>query len=493
LTKLAKHTEETLDPENWDEMNELGHRMLNDMMEYLKTIREQPFIPPTEDSKKAIFAPLPNKGDGEERVYDIVRENVIPYSVKWIRPDFWGFVIGTGSPYGMLTEMLISGMNYADEPWFIGKHFVKQSLDWVKEMLDYPKEGGGVFVSGSSEANFTGLAVARNAKAEVDMKVDGMQGVPRKMTLYCSEEAHACLDRSVELLGLGNGALRWIRTDDDCRIAVDALIKSIKDDRQQGYHPFCVIGNAGTVNSGAFDDFNSLADLCRKENLWFHVDGAFGAWVKLSETHRHLTDGMERADSLAVDLHKWMNMPYGIGCTLVRDRKAHYSTFVYGHEAAYIKTAKALPEDLLADSLHLSLPLSRTAYSLKAYMLLRAYGRDKYCKLVQQNIDQINHLAELIRKEPNLEITAPVSSNIACFRYIYDGLNEADTQKINRLILNELWKINFGLISDTTIRGKYMLRACNVNHRTHREDFDWLVSEVRRLGEKLLPEVKKSK
>ena len=479
------YKEETLDPEDWNEMTALGHRMLDDAMEYMKTIREQPYLPLSEEAKNAIITQLPNKGDGEAKVYDIFKKYIVPYSVKWIKPDFWGFVIGTGSPYGMLTDMIISGTNSsagAGPMVFINN----LTIDWIKELLEYPPEAGGVFVSGGSEANFTGLAVARNAKAEVDMKVEGMHGVTKKMTLYCSEEAHHCLERSVELLGLGNDALRWIKTDDDCCIAIDALKDSIKEDREQGYQPFCVIGNAGTVNSGAFDDLNGLADLCMKENLWFHVDGAFGSWVKLSEKYKQLANGLERADSLAVDFHKWMNMPFTLACTLVRNREAHFSTFVYGHTAEYARGVLELSDDLLRNPHHLSLALSKPVPWLKAYLLLRAYGRDRYSKLVEQNIDQIHYLAELIRREPNMEITASVASNIVCFRYIKDGLSEADVEKLNRMILGELWKTNLWMISDTTIKGRYMLRACNVNHRTRFADFDVFLERIKNIGETLL-------
>jgi glutamate/tyrosine decarboxylase-like PLP-dependent enzyme len=477
--------EVTLDPENWDEMKALGHKMLEDMMEYLKTIRKQPYSTPTEQTMKAVLTPLPDKGEGEQQVYNLFKNHIIPHTFKWIKPDFWGYVIGTGSPFGMLTEMLVSGIASGTNPLMFINH---QAIDWVKKLLEYPEEAGGVFVSGGSEANFTGLTVARNSKAEIDMKVNGMQGVTRKMTLYCSEETHACLDLSVELLGLGNDALRWIKTDDNCRIELNSLKNSIEADRKKGHHPFCVIGNAGTVNSGAFDDLNSLADLCEKEDLWFHIDGAFGSWVKLSTTHKHLADGLERSDSLAVDFHKWMNMPTTIGLALVKDRLAHFSTFVYGHDAEYIRTQMEEVGDAVDNIFYRSLALSRPDYGLKAYMLLRAYGRDKYSKLVQQNIDQINYLAELIKKEPNLEITAPVISNIVCFRYIQDGLSEKNIEELNRRIMNKLWEGNPWMISDTNIKGKYMLRACNVNHRSKYSDFNILVERITSIGDKLAKE-----
>jgi glutamate/tyrosine decarboxylase-like PLP-dependent enzyme len=220
------------------------------------------------------------------------------------------------------------------------------------------------------------------------------------------------------------------------------------------------------------------------------VDGAFGAWVKLSDTHCGLADGLERADSLAVDLHKWMNMPYAIGCTLVKDKVSHFSTFVYGHDAEYLKSGMAELGDAITNPLNLSLALSRAAYSFKAYMLFRAYGRKKFGQMVQKNIDHINYLAELIRKEPDLELMAPVASNIACFRYKVNGLSESELEKFNRQILGEFWEINPWMISDTTVKGKYMLRVCNVNHRTQGQDFDWLIEKVKESGEKIQSEFK---
>lgn len=385
--------------------------------------------------------------------------------------------------------MLRTGMNSLQEGFFAEGYVHKQVIDWIKEMLGFPEETGGVLVSGGSEANFTGLAVARNAKAEVDMKAKGVQALSRRMTIYCSDETHHCLERSVEILGLGNEALRWIPTGDDCRIRIDALKRAIKDDKKQNKHPFCIIGCAGTVNSGAFDDLNALADLAKKENMWFHVDGAFGAWVKISKTHRHLADGMERADSIAIDLHKWMNMPYGIGCTLVKDRFAHYSTFVYGSDAKYLKSAFDQLKDQLINPHNLALPLSRNFTSLKAYMLFRAYGKNKYSNLVQQNIDQTNYLGELIRKEPNMEITAPVVSSVVCFRYKPKRLTEPELEKLNKMIYNDLNQISFWMVSDTMIKGKYMLRACNVNHRSQKQDFDFLVNKVKNIGKRIISQI----
>ena len=330
--------------------------------------------------------------------------------------------------------------------------------------------------------------MARNAKAKVDMKKKGVQSVPEKMVCYVSEEGHHCLERSVELIGLGNENLRWVKTNDEYQIDLVTLENSIKNDLCSGYHPFCVIGNAGTVNTGAFDDFDKLADTASKYDMWFHIDGAFGAWVKLSETHRHLADGLERADSLAVDLHKWMSMPCGIGCTLVRDRLAHYRTFVYGHEADYLKTSMDMIEELglrLDDASMLSLALSRSYNSLKAYMLFRAYGRGKYSRLVQQNLDQINHFADRLRFDPLFEVTAPVVSNIVCFRYKPLGYSEEQIKVVNEKIRDALYETHLGVVSDTMANGVFSLRACNVSYRSRDEDFDNLITRIKQIGTKI--------
>ena len=468
------HEEQTLDPKNWDELLELGHRMLDDMMAFLKNIRNYKIEPLSEEGSSKFQQVLPLKPQGYAKVYKEFYENVFPYPVPGVHPYFWGFVMGTGSPLGVLAEMLAATMNGNMSNFFAPFQVERQVIDWLKEIMGYPSEASGVFVSGGSMANFTGLAVARNAKAQIDIKKSGIQNLPAKMVLYASTEAHKCLTRAVELLGLGNNSLRLIPVNERFQIDIKELELTIKEDRETGYHPFCVIGNAGSVNTGAFDDFNALADICRREDLWFHIDGAFGAWAKLSSTHRHLTNGMEFADSLAFDLHKWMYMPYEIGCTLVRDREAHCRTFIY--EAEYLETISERH-----DPSNYSIQLSRDFKALKAWMLLKADGVEKYAQLIQQNIDQADYLSERVKNATELELVVPVFLNIVCFRYIVDGLSEKELKDLNNQILWQLW--SGGLIpSDTTLNEKYTLRVCITNHRSKREDFDRLVDEVIRIG-----------
>ena len=469
--------EETLDPENWDELIALGHNMVEDMMAFLKNIRKHQIVPIPEEVLSRIQQPLPLNPQPYEQTYKEFLENIAPYPVPGIHPYFWGFVMGTGSPLGVLAEMLAAGMNSSGPSYFSPFHIEQQVLQWLKEIMDYPSEASGVFVSGASVANLTGLAVARNAKAQVDVKKQGLQGVQQKMALYASKEAHKCLTRSVELLGLGNDSLRLIPVNEGFQIDMEALERAIRDDKEAGFNPFCVVGNAGSVNTGAFDDFEALGDLCQREDLWLHVDGAFGAWAKLSSTHDHLVRGMERADSLAFDLHKWMYMPYEIGCTLVRDKEAHCRTFLY--EAEYLETISERH-----DPTNYSIQLSRNFKALKAWMLLKADGVEKYARLIQQNIDQAYYLADLVKNSAELELVIPVSLNVVCFRYVVDGLGEEALKEVNNQILLRLWFT--GMVpSDTTLNGKYTLRVCITNHRSKRKDFDRLIAEVIRIGNSL--------
>jgi aromatic-L-amino-acid decarboxylase len=478
MNPFGKFKEErTLDPENWDSLITLGHQMLDDMMAFLRNIREHKITPISGEVLTRLQQPLPLTPQGYEETYKAFRENVFPFPVPGIHPCFWGFVMGTGSPFGVLAEMLAAGMNSNGPNYFAPFHVEKQVIEWLKEIMNFPKEASGVLVSGGSMANFTGLAVARNAKAQGDIKKSGLQSLQKRMVLYASKEGHKCLTRAVELLGLGNDSLHLVPVNEQFQIDMAKLETAIKNDKEAGLHPFCIIGNAGTVNTGAFDDLSALADLCQMEDLWFHVDGAFGAWAKLSETHGHLTRGMERADSLAFDLHKWMYMPYEIGCTLVRDKEAHCNTFIY--EAEYLDNIFEHH-----DPTNYSVQLSRNFKALKAWMLLKADGLEKYARIIQQNIDQAYYFAELVENTPQLELIVPVSLNVVCFRYIAAGMSEERLKELNSQILMHLWMS--GMVpSYTTLNGKYALRVCITNHRSRREDLDRLVEEVIRIGNAL--------
>jgi glutamate/tyrosine decarboxylase-like PLP-dependent enzyme len=350
-------------------------------------------------------------------------------------------------------------------------HVEKQVLDWLKEMLGFPPSASGLLTSGCSAANLIGLAVARNTQAGFDLRQKGLRAAPHPMVLYASQEIHSSIQKALEILGLGSHALRNVPVNQNFQIDLEALV-----------------GAAGTVNTGAIDDLHAMADICQGENLWFHVDGAFGAWAALAPGARHLVAGMERADSLAFDLHKWMYMPYQIGCVLVRREEAHRKTFsltpVYLAREGDGRGLTGGDLPWMTDY-GFQFQLSRRFAALKAWMSLKEHGRRKYARLIQQNIDQARYLTELIQAQPELELAAPVPLNVVCFRYVRPGMDDAVLNALNKEILVELQEQGIAVPSGTTLRGRYVLRVGHTNHRTRRQDFDLLVREVIRIGQGL--------
>ncbi|MBZ0286538.1 MAG: aminotransferase class I/II-fold pyridoxal phosphate-dependent enzyme, partial [Anaerolineae bacterium] len=324
----GQRPEETLDPQDWEVMRGLSHQMVDDIFEYLETMRERPTWQPMPDAVRAHFkTPVPSQPEGAEAAYEDFRRDVLPYPMGNFHPRFWGWVIGSGTPMGMMAEMLAAALNpNAGGGDHAGNRVEEQVIDWLKEMLGYPMEASGLLLSGSSMANLICLTVARNTQAGINVRKLGVASAPR-MTVYGSREIHSSIQRAVEVLGLGSDQLRLIPVDADFQMDLKALEAKIAEDKAAGFLPMAVIGSAGTVNTGAFDDLNALADICEREGIWLHVDGAFGAMAALSPDARHLTAGMERADSLGFDLHKWMYVPYEAACALVRNRDAHYNAF----------------------------------------------------------------------------------------------------------------------------------------------------------------------
>ena len=483
--KESSTNEETLDPIDWKGMKDLGYRMVEDMMNYLKSVRERPVWQPTPMTVKEFFKkPVPQDPEGLHKTYQDFLENVLPYPTGNIHPRFWGWVLGTGTPFEMLAEMLAAGMNSNVGGLEHAANYVeRQVIDWFKEIMGFPSTASGLLVSGGSMANLVGLTVARNFKAGYDLRKHGLQAASQKMTLYGSEELHSSNQKAVELLGLGSDALRKIPVNEEFQIDIDSLKAQVATDRENGYHPICIIGNAGTINTGAFDDFNSLAKICEKENIWFHVDGAFGAWAILPPKLKSLVSGINRADSVAFDLHKWMYMPYEVGCTLVKNEETHLQAFsvipdYLHHTSRGIGGGKWFSE--------YGVQLSRGFRALKVWMGIKAHGIRKYGRLIQQNVDQAQYLVKLIKATSELELLAPVPLNIVCFRFVSDRLATTSVDNLNKELLLRLHESGIAIPSSTVINNKYALRVAITNHRSRRADFDLLVNTVVKLGKELM-------
>ncbi|MFX0114790.1 MAG: pyridoxal phosphate-dependent decarboxylase family protein [Candidatus Hodarchaeota archaeon] len=477
--------EESLDPLDWSEFGILGHQMVEDMLNYQKTVQERPVWQPIPIEVKNFFKKsVPNDPGDAKEIYQDFLEKILPYPLGNTHPRFWGWVVGTGTPFAMLAELLAAGINAnLAGGEHIANYVEAQVIEWFKEIMDFPRTASGLLTSGCSIANFIGLAVARNVKARVNVKEEGLIAAPQRMLAYGSKEAHSSIQKAIELLGLGSDALRKIDVNDDFQINLESLTSRIVADKEEGHQPFCIIGNAGTINTGAFDDLQSLAKICHQEKLWFHVDGAFGAWAKLSSKLSSLVAGMEKADSLAFDLHKWMYMPYAVGCILIKEESDHRRAFSF--HADYVDNSIggiASGEYWYGDY---GVQLSRRFSALKIWMDIRLHGIRKYGRIIQQNVDQAQYLAKRVQNAPDLELMAPFPLNIVCFRFKPENFDEESINRLNRTLLVKLHEKGIAAPSNTIIGGKFVLRAAIANHRSKREDFDSFVDSVLRIGKKL--------
>jgi len=481
--------EETLDPEDWKSMRALGHRILDDTMDYLETLRDRPVWQHAPEQVRVHFeGPPPLDPEPAEDVYREYVRYILPHQVGNSHPRFWGWVAGSGTVMGMFGEMLAASTDAVSGAFsYVSNNYVEmQVIDWCKTLLGYPPAASGLITSGCSASNLIGLAVARNAMAGFDVRNRGMTDAPQQMTIYCSDETHSSVQKAVELLGFGNDALRRIPTNEFMQIDLAALKAAIKTDRANGLLPMCIVGAAGTTNTAAIDDLNALADISAEERCWFHVDGASGAWTAIAPGYKHLVAGMERADSLAFDLHKWMYLQYPIGCILVRNAEEHRRAFsltpTYLAHGEGERGLTGVDVPWLADY---GFELSRGFHALKAWMTFKEHGTARYGRLIEQNIDQAHYLARSVEDAPELELALPVSLNIVNFRYTRPDLDDTRLDDLNKRIEVELQERGIAVPSIVSIRGRKYLHIAVTNHRSRQDDFDLLVREVIRMGDEL--------
>jgi glutamate/tyrosine decarboxylase-like PLP-dependent enzyme len=484
--EFTPRDEESLDPSDWDKLRLLGHRMIDDTFDFLQNVRERPVWKHIPSETKLHFKQsLPDQGQSAEDVYEQFLEHVFPYAKGNIHPRFWSWVEGGGTPIGMLADMLASAMNSNNA---IGDHAAmyveKQVIDWSKQMFGFPDSATGLLLSGGSLANVTALIVARNSFNK-DIRSKGLSATGGQLVVYTSVETHNCILKGAEVIGIGSDYMRLVPVDEHYRIEIDQLKIMIEKDRRAGLKPFCIIGNAGTVNTGAIDDLEQLASIAEEQNCWFHIDGAFGAIPKLLPEFKQILSGLDKADSLAFDFHKWLYVNYEVGCVLIRDGNAHRNAFAMSanYLLSHEKGLAAGPEPFS----NFGMELSRGFKALKVWMSLKEHGLQKYQRLVRQNIYQAKFLSELIGNAADLELLAKVSLNIVCFRYNPGSINEEDLNILNKKIVMELQEKGIAAPSYTLLQGKYAIRVAITNHRSRREDFEILVKAILEIGKERLP------
>lgn len=477
-------SEETLDPDDWDDVRNLSHQIVDDAINYTRDVRHRPVWQEMPEEVRSSFkTALPQNPLALNEVYKLLAKNMMPYPMGNIHPRFWMWYMGTSNFTGALGDFLaaILGSNLGG-----GNHAAamidQQVVNWCKEMLGFPQSASGTLVSGGSMANLLGLTIARNQMAGIDVREHGVSAIEKPLRFYGSDQLHSCHQTALETLGLGHRALHYVGSGPDCTMDIGALKLAIAQDRAAGLKPACVIATAGTVNTGAVDDLQAIAEICKIEDMVFHVDGCIGALIAIAPQYKDIVSGIEKADSIALDPHKWLHAPFEVGCLLVRDRKTHRNTFAVSAE--YLEeTARGVAS---AEWLHdYGVQTSRGFRALKVWMALQEHGIQKFGRLIDQNINQAQYLTNLIAAQPNLEITTKTIINIVCFRFNPGEMTDDELKLINTEIMLQMQETGVAAVSDTTVHGQHCLRVAINNHRTTLMDLDILINETVRLGVQL--------
>jgi glutamate/tyrosine decarboxylase-like PLP-dependent enzyme len=429
--------------------------------------------------------PLPEEGRPADEVLAAVRDRVLAHPFGNAHPRFFAFINATADPLGTVADYLASAMN--SNCWggdHAAIHVEDRVMRWIAEILGLPPTAEGLLTSGGSMANLTALAAAREAMAP-GVRDDGFAGTP-PLVAYASDQVHNCVDKAVDLLGIGRRQLRKISTDDRFRLRVEALHEAIVADRKAGLRPAIVVGNAGTVNTGAIDPLDELADLCAREGLWFHADGAYGAMASVSPRLRPLFKGLERAHSVAADPHKWLYMPYEAGAALVREPGRLAEAF--RQPAPYLVHD---PDSPVAGPVLFNErgpELSRGFKALKVWVGLKRHGRKGYAAAVEHDVALARFLADEVRRREDFELLAEPVLSIANFRFRPRGtdLSDADLDRLNRQIVNRLVASGGFFVAPTVLKGRTSMRAAIVNFRTREDDLVALLDESARAGRELL-------
>jgi aromatic-L-amino-acid/L-tryptophan decarboxylase len=469
---------QTLDPSDWPGFRAQAHRMLDDILDYVENIGERPVWQPIPDEVRSRFrSDLPDAPSDLAAVHAEFMRDILPFTTGNVHPGFMGWVHGGGTPVGMLAEMLAAGLNAnLGGRDHIPIEVERQIVRWMRRIFGFPESATGLFVTGTSMANLIGVLIARDTELGFEARCVGVTGSAKRLAAYTSLAAHSCIGKAMDIAGIGSDALRLIPVDRRYRMDPAALQETIDADRRAGLTPFLVVGTAGAVDTGAIDNLDALAEICRRERLWFHVDGAYGALAILAPDLAPRLKGIERADSLAFDFHKWGQAPYDAGFVLVRDGVLHRKAFAVSapylrKELRGLAAGAPWPCDYGPD-------LSRGFRALKVWFTLKVYGAAALGSVISRTCALARYLERRIAETPELELLAPVELNVVCFRY-----RAEQAQRINPRIVIELQESGVVAPSTTIIDGRLAIRVAIVNHRTGRNEIDLLVERSVALGQ----------
>jgi len=459
-------------------IREMGLAALDLVVDYYESMSTAPVLHPVTSAElqAKLGEPLPQEGAPFPELLATLRDVVSKYSRRNGHPRFFGYVASPGAPVAAMGSLMAAAFNINVTGWRSGAAAAEVELlclQWLKEMLGYPAESGGLLVSGGSMANFAGIAAARSAKAPGNVARDGMGGV--RMCMYTSPEAHFSNRKAAAMLGIGSANVREVPTDPQLRMDPEALRRMVLEDRAAGYLPFCVVASAGTAGTGAVDPIGAIAEVARENNLWLHVDAAYGGFAALAPSARGLFDRIADADSVALDPHKWLYLPVGTGCVLYRDPATARAAF--SETAEYIRVVGLQNAEAFA-FWDYGPELSRPFRALDLWLLLKSVGVRALGEAIEENIACARYFAQLVRASGDCEMLAPVDLSIFCFRYRPPGYT-GDLNALNERLLLRLQQSGSSYLSNASVRSAFALRGCVLNYRTTRRDMEILLDDVR--------------
>jgi aromatic-L-amino-acid decarboxylase len=468
------------------------------MAEYLATIRNRPVYPHTSSRqiREQLDSRLPEEPTTFHELLQTFRNTLIELSRHNGHPRMFGYVQAPGTPIAAIADLLASTLNANLTAWRSAPAAVeieRLTIDWIKQIIGFDRNAAGLFVSGGSMANMAALAAARRAKAPQEIQKTGAQSCTRALRIYASEETHHSIAKAAALLGIGRDNVRLIRVEERYKINLDELVAAIEEDRTAGHLPICVVANAGTVATGAFDPLPQISEIARRFNLWLHVDGAYGGFAALAPSARPLFASIEEADSLALDPHKWLYLPADCGCILYRDPEAARITFA--HEAEYTRVIGQEADEAFA-FWDYGPELSRRFRALKVWMLLKGVGLQALSEAIEKDLACARHFEKLVQKSDDFEMLAPVELSIFCFRHLPARLNRAlataspserktieeQLDAHNERLLVALQRDGSSYLSNAGLRGRFSLRGCVMNYRTTLGDMEILLDDLRRVA-----------
>jgi aromatic-L-amino-acid decarboxylase len=476
-----------------DEFRRLGYRMVDQIADFLKTLPGKP-VTPAESSQVVCEAlnatrSLPDKGTDAGELLSTAASLLFEHSLFNGHPRFLGYITSSAAPIGALGDLLASAVNPNVGSWTlapIATEIEAQTVRWIAELIGYPANTGGLLVSGGNMANFVCFLAARTAKVGAGVRTEGVNNGKQRFRIYASAETHTWIQKAADLFGFGTDAIRWIPADEHQRMNVDALRRQIHTDRQQGDRPFLVVGTAGSVSTGAVDPLREIGAICRELDLWFHVDGAYGALAAAvpDEVGNDELRGLADADSVAVDPHKWLYVPIEAGCALVKRPDDLRNTFSY-HPPYY-----HFDKDVV-NYVDFGPQNSRGFRALKVWLALQQAGRSGYVQMISDDIGLARHLHQVLQTHPEFEALTH-SLSITTFRYVPQDLRDrCDDPKVaeylnclNRDLLTLIEKSGDAFLSNAVVNGKFALRACIVNFRTTAADVDALPALISMLGQR---------